>query len=194
MPRMDGLEATRRIRASDGPNQETPIIGLTAHLTTEKQEQFQDAGLDGCITKPIRLQALYDALGLEMPTKINVPDADETLSSSQVIDDRIFDELVQTLPPERVEKIVRQVCREVEAEIPRIIEDSISVTEVSGRAHKLAGSAAIVGAESLVELLRDIETAGKVDEPGKMHAAKQSLPKVGQLTTAELLRRLSVPA
>ncbi len=192
MPRMDGLEATRRIRASDGPNRETPIIGLTAHLLPQKQDEFLDAGLDGCITKPIRLKSLYDALGLEVPPGIGLSPADGMPSTTVIIDEGVFDELVQTLPPERVENIVRQVCKEIEAEVSAIVDENLDTMQISARSHKLAGSAAIVGAADLGRLLREIEIAATNEELERLEAEIKGLPEIGRLTIADLLRRIAV--
>jgi signal transduction histidine kinase/CheY-like chemotaxis protein len=64
MPRMDGLEATRRIRASQGPSAEARIIGLTAAAGPEYEKQCLDAGMDEYLTKPIRRQELLARLPL----------------------------------------------------------------------------------------------------------------------------------
>lgn len=59
MPRMDGLQATKRIRASKGPNQQTPILAVTAHTYPEDLECCTRAGMQGHLGKPFRLDALY---------------------------------------------------------------------------------------------------------------------------------------
>jgi signal transduction histidine kinase/CheY-like chemotaxis protein len=67
MPAMDGLEATRRLRASEGPNAATRIIGLTAAAGSEFEAQCHAAGMDGYVTKPVTrarlLALLQDAAG-----------------------------------------------------------------------------------------------------------------------------------
>lgn len=62
MPEMDGIEATRRIRASLPANQQPRIVALTAGATAEDRENCMAAGMDGFITKPIRVKELFDAL------------------------------------------------------------------------------------------------------------------------------------
>ena len=53
MPHMDGIEATRRIRALDGPEAATPIIGLTANAMAHQRAAYLEAGMDGVASKPI---------------------------------------------------------------------------------------------------------------------------------------------
>ncbi|MDP3746099.1 MAG: response regulator, partial [Phenylobacterium sp.] len=53
MPRLDGMEATRRIRASAGSAASTPIIALTANVLAHQCESYLAAGMDGVVGKPI---------------------------------------------------------------------------------------------------------------------------------------------
>ncbi len=53
MPRVDGLAASRRIRASGGPNAATPILAFTANVLGEQVEQCLAAGMNDHISKPI---------------------------------------------------------------------------------------------------------------------------------------------
>jgi PAS domain S-box-containing protein len=58
MPVMDGLEATRRIRALPGEAARVPIIGLTANAMSHQREAYVAAGMDGLVAKPISPAAL----------------------------------------------------------------------------------------------------------------------------------------
>jgi hypothetical protein len=53
MPVMDGLEATRRIRALPGPASQTPIVALTADIDPELEERCRRAGVSQLAAKPI---------------------------------------------------------------------------------------------------------------------------------------------
>ena len=53
MPELDGLEATRRIRAAEGPNRGTPIVALTANAMVSDREACRDAGMDDFLAKPM---------------------------------------------------------------------------------------------------------------------------------------------
>jgi len=61
MPEMNGVDATRQIRASS-PGKHLPIVGLTAEAFAERHAQFNAAGMDGVLTKPFTEQQLSDAL------------------------------------------------------------------------------------------------------------------------------------
>lgn len=62
MPEMDGISATRRIRASNGPERDLPIIALTANATVGQREICLAAGMNSFLTKPIQPDGLYDAI------------------------------------------------------------------------------------------------------------------------------------
>jgi CheY-like chemotaxis protein len=63
MPEMDGLAASRAIRAmeSGGPRR-TPIIALTANAMDGDREKCLEAGMDDYLAKPVRPSALFDAI------------------------------------------------------------------------------------------------------------------------------------
>lgn len=62
MPVMDGLDATRAIRAIAGPAGRTPIVALTANVQPEQVLRCQAAGMDGHVGKPIQMHELLTAL------------------------------------------------------------------------------------------------------------------------------------
>ncbi len=74
MPRMDGVEATHRIRAMPGPAGAAPILAMTANAMAHQQAAYLAAGMDGAIAKPLSptalVQAIARALTAERPGKL----------------------------------------------------------------------------------------------------------------------------
>ncbi|MDR3280538.1 MAG: response regulator [Synergistaceae bacterium] len=69
MPVMDGLEATRRIRALDVPRSKTiPIIAMTANVFREDIEKCLAAGMDDHVGKPLDLDVVLEKLRKYLPT------------------------------------------------------------------------------------------------------------------------------
>jgi signal transduction histidine kinase len=62
MPEMDGLEATRRIRALSGRNGQVPILALTAYASLDQIGRCLDAGMDGHVPKPVDYKTLIRAI------------------------------------------------------------------------------------------------------------------------------------
>jgi PAS domain S-box-containing protein len=62
MPGMDGLEATRRIRAMNGPISETPVVAITANVMADQRSSYVAAGMDGVVAKPVSAAALLSEI------------------------------------------------------------------------------------------------------------------------------------
>lgn len=63
MPGMDGIETTLVIREREKQvGEHIPIIALTAHAVKGDQERFLAAGMDGYISKPIKMEELYKTI------------------------------------------------------------------------------------------------------------------------------------
>ncbi len=67
MPNMDGLEATRAIRALDGTKSALPVIGMTANAFTEDRESCLDAGMNAYLAKPVKRELVATTLAEVMP-------------------------------------------------------------------------------------------------------------------------------
>ncbi len=69
LPGMDGLEATRRIRALGGAGGTTPVIALTANAFPEDRANCRAAGMNGFVVKPV------DRSGLRPRSRKSWPDS-----------------------------------------------------------------------------------------------------------------------
>lgn len=67
MPVMDGVEATKRIRAMDRADAATvPIIAMTANAYASDEKEAIDNGMNAHLGKPIDPKFLYETLGRYM--------------------------------------------------------------------------------------------------------------------------------
>jgi signal transduction histidine kinase len=73
MPDMDGMEATRRVRAIDGPSAGTPIVALTADVLPHQRAAYLAAGMNGMVAKPFSPTSLLE----EIARVLVGPDADQ---------------------------------------------------------------------------------------------------------------------
>ena len=62
MPVMDGLEATKRIRASQRPDHNLRIFAMTANTFTADRDRCREVGMDGYIAKPIHVEEILNTL------------------------------------------------------------------------------------------------------------------------------------
>jgi CheY-like chemotaxis protein len=68
MPVMDGMEATRRIRAMPG-GKEVKIVAVTASAFSEQRTQMLEVGMDDFVRKPFRSHEIYDCLSKHLGVK-----------------------------------------------------------------------------------------------------------------------------
>ncbi len=87
MPEMDGLEATRRLRARHGAIPR--VIAMTANAMPGDSEKCVAAGMDAYVAKPIELDCLREVLSSNAST------VSEPAPESEVIDRHRFDQLLQ---------------------------------------------------------------------------------------------------
>jgi len=69
MPEMDGLDATRAIRAAEAAEGRTrvPIVALTAHAMQGDRDKCLAAGMDGYVSKPVRMHQLAEVIARLLP-------------------------------------------------------------------------------------------------------------------------------
>lgn len=64
MPRLSGIELTKQLRQwEQDKGRYTPVIAMTGDASAEAQKEFQAAGLDGHLAKPVSIEVLSDILG-----------------------------------------------------------------------------------------------------------------------------------
>lgn len=187
MPKKDGVQATREIRGSEGPNKDTPIVGLTAHVMVNERERFLNAGMNACLAKPIRLRELKEVLDQE-PAPLRSHSLGDGEQPGTTLDPVVLDDLRQTLPPDLLRKTLEKACTEIETEITvlkRLLRHR-DFGALGMRAHKLAGTAAIVGATELRDLLHVLENATKRGDFEPLEEPMASLPRAASRTIEHL--------
>ena len=164
MPEMDGIEATRRIRAGPSASKETNIIALTAHAMQEDVERFQAAGMNDVVVKPISADRLATAIDRRRaPRRIWSED-----KSGSTWDADVFGEFLQVLGAADTSEMMMRFLDDARDVVPWLVWQSSEETDheqVAKKAHGLAGSAAVLGATELHAALRALEEAARKDRP-----------------------------
>jgi PAS domain S-box-containing protein len=170
MPRLDGYETTRRIRTQVGGvrQPDIPIIALTAHAMASDRDKCLEAGMNGYIAKPIRLEALREAfqqVGIISGPATPVPAAVRTpvLDAAQLAQLR---ELPGREGDTLLDDLIGMVLRDLPPDLARLhgSVERRDGAEVAQVAHRLAGSAANIGATGLRQTLQELEYAGRKAE------------------------------
>ena len=163
MPVLDGLDATRQIRARGIGPAELPIIALSANAYPEDISACLQAGMQSHVAKPVHLRNLRAALerwldadqatgGDDKPAERALPAATSRLSGKyleRTNETLAFLEDVLTAEPEPSEKIWNDLIAKL---------------------HKLAGTAGMFGDAELGKLAGELERELKASEPGERQA------------------------
>ncbi|AOS43868.1 Sensory/regulatory protein RpfC [Lacunisphaera limnophila] len=204
MPRLDGYEATRQIRAgaAGSARERVPIIALTAHAQARDRQKCLDAGMDDYLSKPLRLEALQVVLqrygvAVTLATPENAPPvaAPAILDAGQLAELRA---LPGTRPGETLlELLADKFLQEMPPSLGRLRSEleARHAAEVASLAHRLAGSAASLGAGPLRALLLGLEQAAHAGDWAAADGHGSGLDRQWQLVQDALraLRPPSVP-
>ncbi|WP_334067660.1 hybrid sensor histidine kinase/response regulator [Nereida ignava] len=159
MPGVSGTQATQRIRASRGPNQNTHIIAVTAHALPQERTAFTDAGMTGFLAKPINLKELDACL---LGAGKDQHSASESLphTSDSLVDVAQVNELIAMLGHDTFMDRLDLLKTQFKTQIDEI-QATQDLAGIETYAHSMAGSCGMLGAKHLHSVLQDIETACK---------------------------------
>ena len=167
MPEMDGLEATRRIRAGEieGIPVDLPIIAMTAHALKGDRERFLQSGMDGYLSKPVGSEEIQAALHQVLSEKLSQAKPGVTMDGSSILNEQWLLEkargnrdFLKKLFAVFVEQQPRKLSDMQEA----IAQGDLK--EVAFMAHTLKGGAATMGAEVLKDRAYEVEKAAKAGD------------------------------
>jgi PAS domain S-box-containing protein len=190
MPDMDGVAATRAIRALAAPMGRVPIIALTANALATQRAECLSAGMDDYLTKPIRLETLMAALARwNGPAAVSEPAAPGAASSTAILAE---ESPLSTLPSrEKIRSLVRLYLADDEMRRRRMAQlaERRDLAGLAGEAHDLTGAAGAVGATRLVELARRLERVCREDSPADIGAAVAAVAAAAEAAAAALRAR-----
>ncbi|QDD92075.1 PAS domain S-box protein [Pseudomonas oryzihabitans] len=162
MPDIDGLEATRRIRA-DGRFSTLPILAMTANASHTDRDACLAAGMDDHIGKPIDLELLVSRL-----QRLTGREVAPMVSAASVTDERRIEPLGVILRrfggDARLFGSLLERFAEDSQDLLARLEQAWSAVDTEGAVavlHSLKGSAGTMGAQCLAAHAADGERAGK---------------------------------
>jgi signal transduction histidine kinase/CheY-like chemotaxis protein/HPt (histidine-containing phosphotransfer) domain-containing protein len=186
MPRMDGFEMVRRLRAREAAlgAPRTPVIAVTANALRGEAERCLAAGMDGFVSKPVSIDALRQALTRWLPGAASAVAARPSPAEApgEVFDAGTLRALFGTrstrlLP--LVERFAAAAAHDIDA-----LRAAGRADMAAAAAHRLKGAALSAGARRLADRSASLETAARAGV----------LPTAGQLAEIAALLEETVRA
>ncbi|KIY38797.1 histidine kinase [Pseudomonas sp. 10-1B] len=169
LPGMSGVELCRQLRAMPGPNRDSRILALTAGVQPGQVPGYLDAGMQGVLAKPLRLDNLRQALAEVAPG--------EVVGAGTGMDWALLDTHRSLLGEQKLQGLLKVLRQSLEQHATSLAEalPAQDFTEVLHLAHRLAGSCDSLGFSGLAVLLRRLEEAARQHDAQALKALGEPL-------------------
>ena len=175
MPGMDGLQATRLIRAQPAFAR-LPVIAMTAHAMAGDREKSREAGMDDHVTKPFEPAQLFEVMlrwltPVPLATVAPLPPAPAPAPAGPLVDTALG--LRRCLGRDELyRKILGRYLKQRAAtgnEVRAALEAG-EIEAAARAAHTLVSTGSMIGAPALAELARELHAAIDVGAPERWPA------------------------
>ncbi|NBA98587.1 ATP-binding protein [Pseudomonas sp. R5(2019)] len=159
LPGRSGVELCRQLRSEPGPNRQSRIFALTAGVQPTAVSGYLQAGMQGVLAKPFRLEDLRQALAGEA-SPVSAAEEDG------LIDGQLLDTHRSLLGEQKLMGLL-SVLDGLLSEHQQPLLDALQAgdcAEVAHLAHRLAGSCASLGFSALANVLQTLEAAALIDD------------------------------
>lgn len=165
MPGIDGIETGRRIRALGEAAAALPLWLLTANATREMERSWREAGIDGCLPKPFRVE---HALRLLDATSTSAPHAPPSATQTKLppINLTELQSDVRDLGLERVKGLVNLYRQTAGADLSaaEAAAEQGDLAELGRLVHRMASSSSSLHLEALAQYCRAMEDACRAED------------------------------
>jgi signal transduction histidine kinase/DNA-binding NarL/FixJ family response regulator len=201
MPVLDGLAATEAIRAIDGPASEVKIILVTADVVNDTRKRAREVGVSEFASKPLQAADLQRALqrcGLLEPLADAAPAStsatelppDLRSSDAGLIDSESYTEILAMMPPDTMHELLGTLFEPPEGTVHQLVAslDQGMPAAIAYNAHKLKGTAMLLGFRAIVETAAEIERRALREDADLPRALRDRLLRDMERTKHALMR------
>ena len=190
MPVMNGLDATRAIRALAAPTCDIPIIALTANAMVEEVARCRAAGMNECLSKPISQTALLGAVARWSALQDDRLSADQ--SAPGVVNEAVLQELENRLGRNRVLLFVSVFREQLAKTLAAIAGAAGDALALAREAEILTPLAANMGLSELTAWSRRLDSKASGGVSGAEIAGHlAALPSIAERAVMALEQRYS---
>lgn len=198
MPKMDGMEATRRIRQLGAT---LPILALTANVLREEREACVEAGMNGHLAKPVTPQGLQTAItelaGLRFSAMegSEAPVPRQDTGQDEALDQSILENLLMVTGDEIGITLLSDAIVSFRNRVDLIRQAGSDLHRIEREAHALVSTAGNLGFMPLSARARQITNAASDGNLAEVSELLAGLPELAAAAGAaghaalELLRR-----
>ena len=173
MPRLDGIEATRRIRTMPGPRGRTPVVALTAQVNEDGGAALRAAGFQACLVKPIDQRSLLAAVAAVSTGQVVPPGLDQPPPAPTP---GVATQFVERTDGQTMDRHLVAFAGEV-GRLVDLLDGLAPGRPLSDLAHRIAGDAGQLGYMALSSAARRFE-AGWDRQDAELPALADGLRRV----------------
>jgi signal transduction histidine kinase/DNA-binding response OmpR family regulator len=200
MPRMNGIEAAKIIKALPPPAGNVPIVAMTANAMREDKEACTNAGMVEFVTKPINPDAFLAVIARFASAELWLEDdgveedvAPEELSELDV--DKL-DALAKVLPPDRYNAMLLAYLSNTRGTLQRIeaAAEKLDFNAIRREAHDLKSNSGTFGAVRVFTLSEQLERACQASDDAEVPRLVEGLHKASQAAWLAIGQRVNKAA
>ncbi|WP_207485775.1 ATP-binding protein [Arenibaculum pallidiluteum] len=193
MPVLDGIEATRRIRAMAGSEGRVPILALTANAVREELDRCMAAGMNDTIVKPFAFAHLLEKVAswagaATKPSTAKPGAAAEPTPAAPEpsVDERVVTDLRSVFGRIAFRDFVSSSAADIRSRIGAIEADLGDSATVAFHAHAMVSLAGNLGLTELSREARRLEALARSGESMALQAAFAGMRRAGDMALDRL--------
>ncbi|GGF09439.1 hypothetical protein GCM10011611_13660 [Aliidongia dinghuensis] len=206
MPVMDGLEATRLIRARTDAKANLPIVAMTANAMEGAREEYLAAGMDDYLSKPIEAKLMLDLVErlteersrpADPPPTANRARAKAKPADLPMLDEPHIASIRQVMAPAEFTDLIGAFVDGAADRLERIerLVETDDFASLFREAHDMVSTAGNFGARRVERTARALETAAKAEDRAAIERAAAELQREGTAALGAMRERvMGVPA